>query len=203
MKESVSTMLDGECSDQKLEQLLAEFEGDPAVREQYSRQVLAREAREGTRIRAAHLDFSSKVLAALQDEPAEPTVVVPLRNRVRRLPWRAAASLAAAAALGAVAVIVVRPMGPDAPGSLATQAAAIQAADIVPVAQPVETQFAELADEDAQQLRNYLMTYSQSRGQQGVGSTLGYARYAAYTDARPAVQPTAQPTATTAGIKKP
>jgi hypothetical protein len=47
------------------------------------------------------------------------------------------------------------------------------------------------------------MAYSQSRGQQGVGSTLGYARYAAYTDARPAVQPTAQPTATTAEIKKP
>lgn len=203
MKESVSKLLDGECSDQELEQLLAEFESDPAVREQYSRQVLAREAREGTRIRAANLDFSSKVLAALQDEPAEPAVVVPFAGRVRRLPWRAAVSLAAAAALGAVAVIVVRPMGPDAPGSLATQTAAIPAAGIVPAAQPVETQFAELADEDAQQLRNYLMAYSQSRGQQGVGSTLGYARYAAYTDARPAAQPAAQATAKTAEIKKP
>jgi len=201
MKESVSTLLDGECSDRELEQLLAEFERDPAVREQFSRQVLAREAREGTRIRTANLDFSSKVLAALHDEPsAEPAVVVPLRNRVRRLPWRAAVSLAAAAALGAVAVIVVRPMGPEAPGSVATQTAGIPPAAIVPVAgaQPVETQFAELADEDAQQLRNYLMAYSQSRGQQGVGSTLGYARYAAYTDARPSA-----PAAKTAELKKP
>jgi negative regulator of sigma E activity len=195
MKETVSTLLDGECSDQELEQVLAEFERDPALREQFSRQILAREAREGTRIRAANLDFSAKVLAALHDEPsAEPAVVVPFGSRVRRLPWRAAISLAAAAALGAVAVLVVRPTALDAP--VATQSAAIPSGTVVPVAgEPVETQFAELADEDAAQLRNYLMAYSQSRGQQGVGSTLGYARYAAYTDARP--------TAQTAEIKKP
>lgn len=191
MKDTVSTLLDGECSDQELEQILAEFERDPALREQFSRQVVAREAREGTRIRAAHLDFSSKVLAALHDEPsAEPAVVVPFGARVRRLPWRAAASLAAAAALGAVAVLVVRPAALEAPGAVVAQTSAISPDAVVPVAatQPVETQFAELADEDAQQLRNYLMAYSQSRGQQGVGSTLGYARYAAYTDARPTAQ---------------
>jgi negative regulator of sigma E activity len=197
MKDTVSTLLDGECSDQELEQILAEFERDPGLREQFSRQVLAREAREGTRFRAANLDFSAKILAALHDEPsAEPAVIVPFGSRVRRLPWRAAVSLAAAAALGAVAVLVVRPTALDAPGVVATQSAAIPPGTVVPVAgEPVETQFAELADEDAAQLRNYLMAYSQSRGQQGVGSTLGYARYAAYTDARPAAQ--------TAEIKKP
>jgi len=197
MKETVSTLLDGECSDQELAQVLAEFERDPALREQFSRHILAREARQGTRIRAPNLDFSAKVLAALHDEPsAEPAVVVPFRSHVRRRPWQTAVSLAAAAALGAVAVIVVRPVAPPAPGVVATQSAAIPADAIVPVAaEPVETQFAELADEDAQQLRNYLMTYSQSRAQQGVGSTLGYARYAAYTDARPAAK--------TAELKKP
>ena len=191
MKDQVSLLIDGECSDSELDQILAEMDRDPTLGQQFSRQVLAREAREGTRIRAAHLDFSAKVLAALHDEPtAEPAVVVPFGTRVRRLPWRAAASLAAAAALGAVAVLVVRPAALDAPGVMGTQTAAIPQDALVPVAtaQPVETQFAELADEDAQQLRNYLMAYSQSRGQQGVGSTLGYARYAAYTDARPTAQ---------------
>jgi hypothetical protein len=41
---------------------------------------------------------------------------------------------------------------------------------------------AQLDDERQAQLRNYLMTYSQSRAQQGMNGTLGYARYAAYTD---------------------
>jgi len=196
MKETVSTLLDGECSDQELEQVLAEFERDPALREQFSRQVLAREAREGTRIRAANLDFSAKVLAALHDAPVDEPVVVPFRARLRRLPWQTATSLAAAAALGAIAVLVVRPVAPDVQGPVATQTAAVPAESIVPVAtEPVETQFAELADEDARQLRNYLMAYSQSRAQQGVGSTLGYARYAAYTDARPSAK--------TAELKKP
>lgn len=196
MKDTVSVLLDGECSDKELDQVLAEFERDPAMREQFSRQILAREARHGTRVRAANLDFSAKVLAALHDEPsAQPAVVVPFRSRVRRLPWQTAVSLAAAAALGAVAVLVVRPVTPEAPAIVATQGA-IPAGSIMPAAaEPVETQFAELADEDARQLRNYLMAYSQSRAQQGVGSTLGYARYAAYTDARPAAK--------TAELKKP
>jgi negative regulator of sigma E activity len=186
MNETVSKLLDGECSDTELDQVLAEFESDPALREQFSRQILAREAREGTRIRALNLDFSGKVLAALHEAPAEPAVVVPFGDRVRRLPWRAAVSLAAAAALGAVAVLVVQPASVTGPAAVPAQTAAAPADGMVAVAaEPVETQFAELADADAQQLRNYLMTYSQSRGQQGVGSTLGYARYAAYTDARP------------------
>lgn len=189
MNETVSKLLDGECSDTELDQVLAEFERDPALREQFSRQILAREAREGTRIRATHLDFSSKVLAALHDVPDEPAVVVPFGQRVRRLPWRAASSLAAAAALGAVAVLVARPATVTVPVAVPVETASAPATGIVPVGgEPIETQFAELADADAQQLRNYLMAYSQSRGQQGVGATLGYARYAAYTDARPAAR---------------
>lgn len=187
MKDQVSLLIDGECSDSELDQILAEMGRDPTLGQQFSRQVLAREAREGTRVRAPNLDFSAKVMAALDGVPsAEPAVVVPFGDRVRRLPWRTAASLAAAAAVGAIAVLAVRPAGPGAPGVVATQSAEVSPAAIVPAAaEPVETQFAELADEDAVQLRNYLMAYSQSRGQQGVGSTLGYARYAAYTDARP------------------
>jgi negative regulator of sigma E activity len=181
MKESLSALLDGECSDSELEQILVALERDPALRRQLSRQYLSRDSRLGVRVRTSDLDFSSRVLAGLQDEPA---VVVPFAGRVRRLPWRAAASLAAAAALGAVAVLVVRPQAP--PGPLpASQIAATP----VDAAAPAQRQFAELEDEYARQLRNYVMAYSQSRGQQGVGSTLGYARYAAYTDAAPPAAP--------------
>jgi hypothetical protein len=135
------------------------------------------------------LGFSTRVLAALHDEPA---VVVPFAGRVRRLPWRAAASLAAAAVLGAIAVLVVRPQTPFAPAPASAIAAApAEAAGPAATEQP-ERQFAELEDEYARQLRNYVMAYSQSRGQQGVGATLGYARYAAHTDAGPAAPRTTE-----------
>ena len=177
MKESLSVLLDGECSAAELDRVLAEMERDPALRAQFSRQCLARDSRMGTRIRSADLDFADRVLAALQDEPA---VVVPFGDRVRRMPWRAAVSLAAAAALGAVAVLVVRPQA-SGPAMPAYPGAAVQTAASAE-SEPAEMQFAELRGEHARQLRNYVMAYSQSRSQQGVGSTLGYARYAAYTD---------------------
>lgn len=184
MKESLSALLDGECGPSELERLLSEFERDPALREEFSRLCLARETRHGIRVRSTQLDFPSRVLAALDGAAGEPAVVVPMGNRVRRLPWRAAASLAAAAAVGAVAVMAIRPAGP---APAASSAVALSLPAVTPAqaeGEPVETQYAELDDENASQLRNYLMTY-QSRGQ-GVGATLGYARYAAYTDERPA-----------------
>jgi negative regulator of sigma E activity len=184
MNESLSALLDGQCSDSELDQILAEMERNPALRQQFSRLCLAHESRMGTRVRAADPQFADRVLAALQEEPA---VVVPMGDRVRRLPWRAATSLAAAAAVGAIAVLVVRPETAAIPLPEAAQTAGLSAAGAVPVAaEPVETQFAELESGSAQQLRNYLMAYSQSRASQGVGSTLNYARYAAYTDAAPA-----------------
>jgi hypothetical protein len=181
MKESLSALLDGECSPSELDRLLSELERDPELREHFSRQCLARESRMGTRIRAARLDFSSRVLAALHTKPEGSAVVIPMGSRLRRLPWRTLAGLAAAAAMGAVAVLAVRPeAGSGIPGS---QSAALSPDAVMPVSrEPVARGFAELDDENARQLRNYLMAYSQSRGQQGVGSTLGYARYSAYTD---------------------
>lgn len=186
MKETLSALLDGECSPSELGRLLNELERDPALRERFSRQCLARDSRMGTRVRSANLDFSSRVIAALHSE--DPPVVVAFRDRVRRLPWRAAASLAAAAAVGAVAVLAIQPGGQAAPQGVPVAQTGVYADGATAAAEPVERQFAELDDENARQLRNYLMTYSQSRGQQGVGTTLGYARYAAYTDDRPAAR---------------
>lgn len=189
MKESLSALLDGECSPSELEQLLSELERDPALRAKFSRLCLARESRHGTRVRSAQLDFSSRVLAALDREAAEPSGVVPMGNRVRRLPWRAAASLAAAAAVGAVAVMAIRPTGP---GTVASPVVALSpSAATLAEGEPVETQYTELDAENARQLRNYLMTYQ--AGGQGVGATLGYARYAAYTDERPAQKKAGDP----------
>jgi negative regulator of sigma E activity len=182
MNESISALLDGEGTPQELDRLLVEMERNPALREEFSRQCLAREARMGIRVRKPDPGFADRVSAALQKEPS---VVVPF-GRVRRLPWKGAMSLAAAAGVGAVAMLVASPQVSDGPAlgpvpSMASVAPAL-AGGFVPVAiDPAETQFAQLEDESARQLRNYVMAYSQSRGQQSVRGMLGYARYAAYT----------------------
>ena len=179
MNESLSALLDGECSPSELDRLLADFDRNPELRREFARMCVAREARMGTRVRKPDLDFADRVLAALHTE--QPPVVVALGDRIRRMPWRMAASLAAAAAIGAVSVLAVRPAAmPDAPPVV------LQSGTAVAEAEPVETGYADLDDENARQLRNYLMAYSQSRGQQGMGSTLGYARYTAYTADPPA-----------------
>lgn len=135
----------------------------------------------GVRVGKPDLGFADRVSAALQNEPA---VVVPF-GRVRRMPWKAAVSLAAAAGVGAVAMLVAAPQvaHTPAPGAVAYTIATpeIREGFVQVATDPGETQFAELEDESERQLRNYVMAYSQSRGQQSVRGMLGYARYAAYT----------------------
>jgi hypothetical protein len=79
-------------------------------------------------------------------------------------------------------VVALKP-GPEAPSQTAAAptAAPVAAAD---VASTESQSWTSLDDQKRQQLRNYLIAYSQSRAQQGMGGTLGYARYAAYTDAK-------------------
>ena len=183
MNESISALLDGEGTPQELDQLLVEMERNPALREEFSRQCLAREARMGHRVRKPDLGFADRVSAALQQEPS---VVVPFA-RARRMPWKAAVSLAAAAGVGALAMLVAAPQVSNGPAPTPGPVAYVDATPelnegFVPVAMdPAETRFTELEDESERQLRNYVMAYSQSRGQQSVRGMLGYARYAAYT----------------------
>jgi negative regulator of sigma E activity len=165
--ETLSALIDGECTRAELDQLLRRMERDPALRERYNRQVLALEIRRGAKPSAVRADFAERVLAALP--PAPSATVLPLRTRMA---WQPLAGLAAAAGLGAVAVMALKPE-PAAPPSPAPLASAPPS-----VADPA---VADLDSEQARQLRNYVMSYSHSRAQHGVGGTLGYARYAAYT----------------------
>jgi len=200
MNEATSALLDGECSPSELEQLLDQMERDPALREQFSRQCLARDSRMGTKVRSAQLDFSAKVIAALHDEQPG-ALVVPFAARVRRGPWKAATGLAAAAAVGAMAVLVLKPEAPvGAPDDrvpVATTSPMASTAVAMPVAASPAVAGMSSDEITRQQLQNYLRAYSQAREQQHVRSMLGYARYSAYTE----VQRPAQPATTE--LKKP
>jgi anti-sigma factor RsiW len=168
--EDMSALLDGECSPQERDQLLTQIEQDPALRQRYARMVKARQVRRSALARPVTVpdDFADQVMAALpaRPDPAQAPADEPFS-------WQPAAGLAAAAALGAVAVLALQAVNPP-PAATRAAMAATPPADGPAVV-------AGLDDANARQLRNYLMAYSQSRAQQGMGGTLGYARYAAYT----------------------
>ena len=168
--ESLSALLDGECSPQERDQLLTQIDQDPALRQRYARMLKARQVRRSALARPVAVpdDFADQVMAALpvRPDPVETPADEPFQ-------WQPAAGLVAAAALGAVAVLALQAVNPPAPATQAALVAPPPANDAAAVA--------KLDDTNARQLRNYLMAYSQSRGQQGMGGTLGYARYAAYT----------------------
>jgi negative regulator of sigma E activity len=110
--ETISALIDGECSPEELDRLLEEMEASPEMKREFSRQVMAREAREGTRIGKNQPCICADVMARLDEAPgdAHPQVVEFVRPRAALAPqWRPLAGLAAAAAFGAIAVLVALP----------------------------------------------------------------------------------------------
>jgi len=110
-QESLSALVDGECSDAELDRLLAEMDRQPGLGQQWSRWHLSREAAEGTRVLDGQPCICAGVMAALE-EPRRTGRVVDLaafRRRVATLPWRPAVGLAAAASMGAAAMLFLPP----------------------------------------------------------------------------------------------
>lgn len=165
-EESLSALLDGECTPSELEAVLRQLDREPALRQRFDRLARAREAVRGTRMRRLPADFADRVMARLDGEPVAAAPERPV--------WRPLAGLALAAAVATVAVLALRPDRDLAPGAMP---AATPAAAAGLTAQP---------DAAQARLRDYLIAYSQSRAQQGIGGgTLGYARFAAHTEFRP------------------
>lgn len=214
--ESLSALFDGECTDAELEHLLDEAERSPLIAERWSRYWLTREAMEGTRIVKGQADIAACVMRAIAEEPvlARHGKVVELsawRSRTAAY-LKPAAGFAAAASMGAAAVLFIGrseeaaqdvgaaaslPAAPAAAGSqvawrpLSTPTVGSDAASAL--LQPVSATSADLAgewpswdSEYAVQLREYLIDHSSAASQQGIGATLGYARFAAYTAEMPA-----------------
>lgn len=185
--ETLSALLDGECSAEELERLLEQMDKDPSLAARYSRMVAARDSRD-TRIRRSDPGFSARVMAAVSTDLRQSSpAVVPFRRKASLPNWRPAFGLAMAAGLGALAVLVFRPDTGELPATLVADAEPVamatlpgspSAAQATVVAQH---NWDQLDPGDAERLNAYLIAYSQSRAEQGMGSTLGFARYAAHT----------------------
>lgn len=195
-QETLSALLDGECSAEELDGLLDDIERSPALKARWSRLCLSREAMEDTVVRKGQPCICAGVMAGLDAQPAE--LANPKVQEFRRpaaFNWRPVAGLAAAASVATVALLVGMHGGAQAPladGGLAAQ-------PVAPLTQPVsypvgtparnlqavalrpsgEQQWQDAGDD----LDNYLIEHNSSVAGQGVsmGGTLRYARFAAHS----------------------
>jgi negative regulator of sigma E activity len=169
--ENLSSLVDGECSQPQLDRVLRQLREDPKARARLSRYSLAQAVLRGVRVRNPDPGFADRVMAALPANRPQP-VVVSLNGRMG---WRPLAGLAAAAGVGAVAVLALQPE------PVAQPAATVSAQPLAATPPSGSAPLASLEQAQAEQLRNYVMAYSQSRSRQGMGNTLNHARHAAYT----------------------
>jgi len=199
-KESLSALLDGECSDAEIDRLLSAFDTDAQLAARWSRMCIIREAREGTRVSSFDEAFAGRVMASIHSGVAvdESPQVVHLADRRRRMrsvirsAWKPVVGFASAAAMGAAAVLVIQPNNQAEQGVMTASASgsgpvtmpvnvtpSVQGANLISVStagQPVQ----QMSPEYSRQLREYLIDHSNTAAAQGVGGTLRYARFVAH-----------------------
>lgn len=193
-EETLSALLDGECTPEELDRLLDQLDRSPALKGTYSRLCLSRDAREGTRIQKEQPCICAGVMDGLDEAPLPASdKLVDLDSRRRRGAtfWKPLAGFAVAASMGAAAVLVAMPQGREAgiPGAGPGFSPAVTAPVSLPLpaaAHPrgLRAVSASAAEIEAQQqeddLSNYLMEHSNTAAGRGMGGTLSYARFAAH-----------------------
>lgn len=202
-QESLSALLDGECSSSELDRLLDELEHSPELGQEWSRLCMVREARDGTRIGGEQPCICADVMSRLDAAPADAdakvidlavhraSVAGARRPRMAGL-WKPVVGFAAAASVGAAAVMFLQPQS----GGVAQPGGSLSPASLATMG-PSDRNLRTVATSDvdpahAQMLREYLMDHSNAVADEGVGGTLRYARFAAHT-AESRSQPDEQP----------
>ena len=190
-QETLSALLDGECSPEELDRLLDELDRSPELKQAYSRLCLSRDAREGTRIAKEQACICAGVMAGLDDSPmptSDKLVDLDSRRQWRKAVlarWKPAAGLAAAASFGAVAVLVALPQSALVAYRGEAGSGFAPSANTAPVSLPAPARPSGLrvvsADED--DLNNYLIEHSNTAASRGMGGTLSYARFTAHNAA--------------------
>jgi len=182
--ETLSALLDGECSDQELDALLDALDREPEMKLAWSRMQIARDVHGGVPVRH-QVDICAAVMAGLGEAPdGTRPKVVELASRRRPLNWRTAVGLAAAASVAAIAITLGVNFGAVRGGN-----PALTAANDAGLAQPATegirdvafggspaTPAGESMDED---LRYYMIEHSNALAERGVGGVLSYAGFAA------------------------
>lgn len=190
--DSISALLDGECSPAELDRILDEMERSPELKASWSRLCLGRDAQEGVGVRRHQPCICAGVMSRLDtQERPESGTVVPLVAAPRRWGrWKPAAGLAAAASVAAVAVVMATLQPPADPMAAPGFAGPQIAAPVVAPAKggrPGGLQLVSASQESLQgqalddELRRYMIEHSSALADRGMGATLSYARFTAHS----------------------
>lgn len=185
--DSLSALLDGECHGSELDALLDEMDRNPQLALEWSRMCKARDLRLGSVVSADWGCICTEVMSKLDDQPSFNSDKVvgiagkrtAVADRIKRF-WKPVAGFAAAASMGAAAVLLVQPQVANTEFQIAPDVVA----DLQPLqwAQVSEVASAEPQDDShSEMLREYLMDHNNAVAGEGVGGTLRYARFAAHT----------------------
>jgi sigma-E factor negative regulatory protein RseA len=169
VNEQLSTCLDGELSAAELDLLLKRLERDPELRDALGRYTVIGEALRNTRPVVASRSFGDKVMAAVEQEPAQKAAT---RRGARISPalsrsLRPVAGVGIAATVAALAIFSVQRAGVEAPGPIAANEQV--AAPTAVVAQSSEeaasyivpTSTSQPAFVPATRLTNYVVAHSE------------------------------------------
>lgn len=176
--ELLSAFVDGELNSQELDELLALMSTNDNARADYQRYQLSSDVLRGYTNRSKPVDLTARISAALVDEPVHQlTAQETKKASVLKLPdwfWKQTAGLAAAASIGALAVVGVlnQPQTSVTPELAQTIPAEIETTVAV---SPNRWTVGEQEVED--RLNNYLVDHNEYAGASGLFS---YARVVSY-----------------------
>ena len=170
VNEQLSTCLDGELSAAELDLLLKRLERDPELRDALGRYTVIGEALRNTRPVVASRSFADKVMAAVEQEPAQKAAVA--RRGMRISPvlsrsLRPAAGIGIAATVAALAIFSVQRAGVEAPGPIAANVPAVGPTAVVAQSSDdaasyiVPTNTTQSAFVPATRLTNYVVAHSE------------------------------------------
>lgn len=197
-QETLSALLDGECSSEELDRLLDEMDRDPELKSAWSRLCLSREAAEGTRYRQDQPCICAGVMAQLDPQPAPVARSQALQagprarsqTARRRRAWAPMAGWAVAASVAVVAVALnyggtgreSTVAGPGLMPQIDTTSVGVPAVQRRPrYLQAVSATSDQLNPAAQEDLRQYLIEHSNTLADRGMGGSLSYARFAAHT----------------------
>lgn len=186
LKESLSALVDGECSAAELDALLDACSGQPKLLRLYGRHCAVSEVHAGRHVHRASEDFCAAVMRGVEAPVQRQRVQGSgrSRSRLRRRRWRAAGGLALAASFGAIVAVTgyrfaAIPGASQMVGTTVASARAGSATLARAEAGVHQVQWSQLDPSTTRRLDDYIMEHASYGSGQVMGSALSYARVAA------------------------
>lgn len=177
-RELLSAFVDGELNKQEIDELLALMETDRDAKTEFMRYQLSSDVIHGYKSYSTPVDLTQRISAALTDEKAHSVESTDMpKAKVFALPnwfWKQTAGLAAAASIGALAVVGVMNQPQT---SLSPQLAEVDSVQQQGLTQSATNRWTVGEQEVEDRLNNYLVDHNEYAGASGLFS---YARVVSY-----------------------